>query len=398
MTPIVSIIMGSTSDMPVMEAAAKYLNDMQIPFEINALSAHRTPELVAEFAKNAASKGIKVIIAAAGGAAHLPGVIAASTVLPVIGVPIKTTMGMEAWDSMLSIIQMPPGIPVATVGVNAAQNAAILATQILAVADPEIREKVAAKKASLADKITKANEELKKEEGEIRLQDQLMLTHDLAIGYAKPLISNINLTLQKRSMTCLVGANGTGKTTFLRTLAGLQRPLSGVVEVDGKAISTLSPAQISRLVSVVLTDKVADSLITVNELVAMGRMPYTGFLGRLSDGDQKIVADSIARLGIDNISDCRLQEISDGQRQRAFIARALAQQTPIIILDEPTAFLDFRSRAEVMELLQHLAHDDGKSVLLSTHELDLAERFGDWYWVMEKGRIMEAGALQGFYN
>ena len=225
-----------------------------------------------------------------------------------------------------------------------------------------------------------------------------MLTHDLAIGYAKPLISNINLTLQKRSMTCLVGANGTGKTTFLRTLAGLQRPLSGVVEVDGKAISTLSPAQISRLVSVVLTDKVADSLITVNELVAMGRMPYTGFLGRLSDDDQKIVADSIARLGIDNISDCRLQEISDGQRQRAFIARALAQQTPIIILDEPTAFLDFRSRAEAMELLQNFAHNGGKSVLLSTHELDLAEKFGDWYWVMEEGRIMEAGALQGFYN
>jgi iron complex transport system ATP-binding protein len=220
-----------------------------------------------------------------------------------------------------------------------------------------------------------------------------MLTHDLAIGYAKPLISNINLTLQKRSMTCLVGANGTGKTTFLRTLAGLQRPLSGVVEVDGKAISTLSPAQISRLVSVVLTDKVADSLITVNELVAMGRMPYTGFLGRLSDDDQKIVADAITRLGIDNISDCRLQEISDGQRQRAFIARALAQQTPIIILDEPTAFLDFRSRAEVMELLQHLAHDDGKSVLLSTHELDLAEKFGDWYWVMEEGRIKDGNVM-----
>jgi iron complex transport system ATP-binding protein len=176
-------------------------------------------------------------------------------------------------------------------------------------------------------------------------------------------------------------------------LAGLQRPLSGVVEIDGNAISTLSPAQISRLVSVVLTDKVADSLITVYELVAMGRMPYTGFLGRLSDNDQKIVADAITRLGIDNISDCRLQEISDGQRQRAFIARALAQQTPIIILDEPTAFLDFRSRAEVMELLQHLAHDDGKSVLLSTHELDLAERFGDWYWVMEEGRIMSESKI-----
>lgn len=161
MTPIVSIIMGSTSDMPVMEAAAKYLNDMQIPFEINALSAHRTPDLVAEFAKNAAVRGIRVIIAAAGGAAHLPGVIAASTVLPVIGVPIKASMSMDGWDSILSIIQMPPGIPVATVGINAAQNAAILATQILAVADPEICKKVAAKKAALADKITKANEDLR---------------------------------------------------------------------------------------------------------------------------------------------------------------------------------------------------------------------------------------------
>jgi len=162
MSPIVSIIMGSTSDMPIMEAAAKYLDDMQIPFEINALSAHRTPDLVADFASNAASRGIKVIIAAAGGAAHLPGVIAASTVLPVIGVPIKASMSMDGWDSILSIIQMPPGIPVATVGINAAQNAAILATQILAVADPEIRQKVENKKKALADKITKANEELKK--------------------------------------------------------------------------------------------------------------------------------------------------------------------------------------------------------------------------------------------
>lgn len=164
MTPIVSIIMGSTSDMPVMEAAAKYLNDMQIPFEINALSAHRTPELVAEFAKNAASKGIKVIIAAAGGAAHLPGVIAASTVLPVIGVPIKTTMGMEAWDSMLSIIQMPPGIPVATVGVNGALNAAILAAEMLALADPQLAAALNEYKVGLKNKIVNANAELAKVE------------------------------------------------------------------------------------------------------------------------------------------------------------------------------------------------------------------------------------------
>ncbi|MCQ2974994.1 MAG: 5-(carboxyamino)imidazole ribonucleotide mutase [Bacteroidales bacterium] len=162
MKPLVSIIMGSTSDMPVMEEAAKFLNEMQIPFEINALSAHRTPDLVADFAKNASSRGIKVIIAAAGGAAHLPGVIAASTELPVIGVPIKASMSMDGWDSILSIIQMPPGIPVATVGINAAKNSAILACQIMAVGDNEIKDKIIKFKQSLASKITKANEDLAK--------------------------------------------------------------------------------------------------------------------------------------------------------------------------------------------------------------------------------------------
>ena len=162
MTPLVSIIMGSTSDMPVMQEAAQFLNDMQIPFEINALSAHRTPDLVADFSKNAASRGIKVIIAAAGGAAHLPGVIAASTPLPVIGVPIKASMSMDGWDSILSIIQMPPGIPVATVGINAAKNSAILACQILLLTDPEIKTRVEKFKNSLAQKIAKANEDLAK--------------------------------------------------------------------------------------------------------------------------------------------------------------------------------------------------------------------------------------------
>jgi 5-(carboxyamino)imidazole ribonucleotide mutase len=162
MIPLVSIIMGSTSDMPVMQDAAQFLNDMRIPFEINALSAHRTPDLVADFAKNAASRGIKVIIAAAGGAAHLPGVIAASTPLPVIGVPIKASMSMDGWDSILSIIQMPPGIPVATVGINAAKNSAILACQILALTDSEIKTRVEKFKNSLAQKIAKANEDLAK--------------------------------------------------------------------------------------------------------------------------------------------------------------------------------------------------------------------------------------------
>ena len=159
MTPIISIIMGSTSDMPVMEKACKWLNDNAIPFEVNALSAHRTPEAVETFARNAKKRGIKVIIAAAGMSAALPGVIAASTPLPVIGVPIKGML--DGLDAMLSIIQMPPGIPVATVGVNAAQNAAILATQMIALTDKAIATKIDAWKAVLGHKIEQANEELK---------------------------------------------------------------------------------------------------------------------------------------------------------------------------------------------------------------------------------------------
>ena len=159
MEPLVSIIMGSTSDLPLMEQAALILNDFKIPFEMNALSAHRTPEEVEKFAKGAASRGIKVIIAAAGMAAHLPGVIAALTPLPVIGVPIKASL--EGLDSIFSILQMPPGIPVATVGVNAAQNAGILAAQIIATGDEATLKEVIKFRESLKKKIVKANEELK---------------------------------------------------------------------------------------------------------------------------------------------------------------------------------------------------------------------------------------------
>lgn len=158
MKPLVSIIMGSTSDMPVMEKACQMLNDLQIPFEVNALSAHRTPEAVENFAKNAAGRGVKVIVAAAGMAAALPGVIAANTTLPVIGVPIKGML--DGLDALLSIVQMPPGIPTATVGVNGAMNAAVLAAQILALSHEDIAQRVVRQKASLGEKIEKANAEL----------------------------------------------------------------------------------------------------------------------------------------------------------------------------------------------------------------------------------------------
>ena len=161
MKPRVSIIMGSTSDLPIMEKAAKLLDEFEIPFEINALSAHRTPDEAAEFGKNAADRGIRVIIAGAGGAAHLPGVIAALTPLPVIGVPIKASISIDGWDSILSILQMPPGIPVATVGLDGALNAGILAAQILATGDELILDRLKKYKKELATKIVKANQELK---------------------------------------------------------------------------------------------------------------------------------------------------------------------------------------------------------------------------------------------
>lgn len=152
--------MGSTSDLPIMEKAAKFFDEMEIPFEINALSAHRTPEKVEVFAKNARERGIKVIIAAAGMAAHLPGVIASMTTLPVIGVPINSSL--DGMDALLAIVQMPPGIPVATVGIDGALNAGILALQMIATDDEKLQDKLAAYKEDLKTKIVKANEELAK--------------------------------------------------------------------------------------------------------------------------------------------------------------------------------------------------------------------------------------------
>ena len=170
MNPQVSIIMGSISDLSVMKQAADFLNEMKIPFEINALSAHRAPEQVMDFAKKADKRGVKVIIAGAGGAAHLPGIIAAVTPLPVIGVPIKSSNSIDGWDSVLSILQMPSGIPVATVALDGARNAAILAFQILATGDAAILERMREFKADLARKIVKANQELDKVEYEYKVK------------------------------------------------------------------------------------------------------------------------------------------------------------------------------------------------------------------------------------
>ena len=160
--PLVSIVMGSTSALDIMKQAADFLEEMQIPFEIRVISAHRTPELIKDYAESLNKRGVKVVIAGAGGAAHLPGVIAGHTIIPVIGVPIKASISIDGWDSILSILQMPPGVPVATVGLNAAKNAAILAAQIVALGDDTFEERLAHYKQNLKTKVYNANEELKK--------------------------------------------------------------------------------------------------------------------------------------------------------------------------------------------------------------------------------------------
>ena len=162
--------MGSTSDMPVMEKAAEFLNDMEIPFEINALSAHRTPQMVEDFATNAKNNDIKVIIAGAGGAAHLPGVVAAFTTVPVIGVPCRSSISIDGWDSILSILQMPPGIPVAKDGIDGSLNAGIIAAQILATDNEEMHAKILAYKENLKQKIVKANKDLASHKYPFRVQ------------------------------------------------------------------------------------------------------------------------------------------------------------------------------------------------------------------------------------
>lgn len=187
-------------------------------------------------------------------------------------------------------------------------------------------------------------------------------------------------------LTCLIGANGAGKSTLLRTIAGFQLPLEGTVLLGGDDVRALSPRQRAERMAVVLTDRPDVMCTTVWEMVATGRAPFTGFWGRLSGKDRNIVTRSLRLVGIEWMADRTVASLSDGERQKVMIAKALAQQTPIILLDEPTAFLDYPSRVEVMQLLLNIAHEEHKTVLLSTHDLDLALHTADRLWLFEKER------------
>ena len=187
-------------------------------------------------------------------------------------------------------------------------------------------------------------------------------------------------------LTCLIGANGAGKSTLLRTIAGFQLPLEGTVLLGGDDVRALSPRQRAERMAVVLTDRPDVMCTTVWEMVATGRAPFTGFWGRLSSKDRNIVTRSLRLVGIEWMADRTVASLSDGERQKVMIAKALAQQTPVILLDEPTAFLDYPSRVEVMQLLLNIAHEEHKTVLLSTHDLDLALQTADRIWLFEKER------------
>lgn len=224
-----------------------------------------------------------------------------------------------------------------------------------------------------------------------------VLLENLSIGYEtgksgeRVVASGMTTSVNSGELTCLLGANGAGKSTLLRTIVAFQPPISGKVIIDGQVLSGMSGKDLSRKVSVVLTTKPNAGNLTVAELVGLGRSPYTGFWGNMSQEDKQIVAQSIRMVGIEELSDRKTHTLSDGERQKVMIAKALVQQTPIIILDEPTAFLDFQSRVEITRLLRQLAHGMGKTILLSTHDIALALRLSDRLWVMEDWQNLSVG-------
>ena len=218
-------------------------------------------------------------------------------------------------------------------------------------------------------------------------------THALTIGYRsarrtdQAVAHNINLTLRDGEMVCLLGPNGAGKSTLMRTLAGMQPALSGQILLQGEEIARMNPRQLACRLSVVLTDRPNLGLLSGWGLVALGRHPHTGWGGRLSRHDEAVIRWAVEAVGATDLADRPFMELSDGQRQKLMIARALAQEAAVILLDEPTAFLDLPRRVELMQLLRHLATKTGRAILISTHDLDLALRNADRVWLMAKGQV-----------
>ncbi|MBL8154426.1 MAG: ABC transporter ATP-binding protein [Anaerolineae bacterium] len=226
----------------------------------------------------------------------------------------------------------------------------------------------------------------------------VLQTHALAVGYAVPrhapkvVLDGIDVALHAGELVCLIGPNGAGKSTLLRTLAGMQPALHGTVHLLDQDVRGLTPAERARRLSLVLTERVDAGMMTAYALVALGRYPYTGWMGRLTTEDEATVHEAIQAVGAAELSGRYLSELSDGERQKIMIARALAQQPALMLLDEPTAFLDLPRRAELMGLLRRLARETQRAILLSTHDLDLALRSADRVWLLPRGGPLTVGA------
>lgn len=218
----------------------------------------------------------------------------------------------------------------------------------------------------------------------------------LSVGYtlSHPVISDIDLELKSGQLSCLIGENGIGKSTLLKTLTGFLPKLKGSVLFDNRDIMSFSQRELARQVSIVLTQKPDVQNLIIEEIIGLGRSPYTGFFGRLRIDDRVVVNDAIATMGIEKLRGRMIQTLSDGERQKVMIAKALAQETPVILLDEPTAFLDFPSKAETFQSLQRMAHERDKLILLSTHDLELAVRFADSLLEVKEGTLKEVSATE----
>lgn len=208
-------------------------------------------------------------------------------------------------------------------------------------------------------------------------------------GVNVSLLGDMNASLRTGELTCLIGVNGAGKSTLLRTMAGLLRPLNGYITLMDKPLSAYSPQELSKTVSVVLTDEIPEQDLRVFETVAMGRMPYTGYWGSLGDEDIKKVDDALRLVGMNDFAQRRLGSLSDGERQKVVIAKALAQDTEVILLDEPVAYLDFPSKVATLRLLKQVAKQTGKSVLLSIHDIELALKIAQRLWILQGSEFIE---------
>ncbi len=232
---------------------------------------------------------------------------------------------------------------------------------------------------------------------EERLQeDATVVLSNLSIGYKTKssvyaVAKGIDGTIRSGELTCLMGENGVGKSTLLRTLAVFQPPLGGTIRLVGRPIDDYSPQQLAQTIGVVLTEKPDVGMMTTQELVAMGRSPYTGFWGRLTRSDKEAVSDAIGMVGIQHLTKRQVGTLSDGERQKVMIAKALAQQTDIIFLDEPTAFLDYPSKVDMLLLLRRISHEGAKTIFLSTHDLELTLQAADTLWLMTR----QEGLLMG---